>query len=85
MLKCVEGSIIFHGFVHGYTNCVFHGEGFSWWNTPHSTNTDETFDRQDGIDQLLQDAFRNVENYLRNEGVREWPSEYAKRIFKLVE
>ena len=57
-------------FVHGYTKCVFHGEGFSSRNTLHPTNDDETFGRQDSIDKLLQDTFRNVADDPRHEGLR---------------
>ncbi|XP_049391622.1 uncharacterized protein LOC125856085 [Solanum stenotomum] len=81
----VEDHLICHGFVHGYTKWVFHGEGFSSRNTPHPTNDDETFGRQDGIDKLLQDTFRNVADDLRHEGVREGLFEDAKRFFKIVE
>ncbi|KAK6773958.1 hypothetical protein RDI58_029197 [Solanum bulbocastanum] len=52
---------------------------------PHPTNDDENFDRQDSIDKLLQDTFRNVADDLRHEGVREGLSEDVKRFFKLVE
>ncbi|XP_049368613.1 uncharacterized protein LOC125833495 [Solanum verrucosum] len=81
----VEDHLICHGLVHGYTKWVFHGEGFSSRNIPHPTNDNENFDRQDGIDKLLQDTFRNVTDDLRHEGVRKGLSEDAKRFFKLVE
>ncbi|KAH0715008.1 hypothetical protein KY284_007913 [Solanum tuberosum] len=59
--------------------------GFSSRNTPHPTNDDENFDRNDGIDKLLQHIFRNIADDLRHEGVREGLSEDAKIFFKLVE
>ncbi|XP_060216342.1 uncharacterized protein LOC132643837 [Lycium barbarum] len=81
----VENHLFGYGFVNGYTKWVFHGEGFSSTNMPHPTNDDETSDMHDDIDGLLYDTFRNVEGDLRHEGVREGPSEDAKRFFKLVE
>ncbi|WMV30216.1 hypothetical protein MTR67_023601 [Solanum verrucosum] len=81
----VEGHLLCHGFVHGYTKWVFHGEGFSSRNTPHPTNDEETSNMNDDIDRLLHNTFRNVEDDQRHEGVREGPSKYAKRFSKLVE
>ena len=81
----VEDHLICHGFVHGYTKWVFHGEGFSSRNTPHPTDEEETSNMHDDIDRLLHDTFRNIVDDQRDEGVREGPHEYAKRFFKLVE
>ncbi|XP_060177729.1 uncharacterized protein LOC132607651 [Lycium barbarum] len=81
----VENHLFGYGFVNGYTKWVFHGEGFSSTDMPHPTNDDETSDMHDDIDGLLYDTFRNVEGDLLHEGVREGPSEDAKRFFKLVE
>ncbi|XP_059292523.1 uncharacterized protein LOC132045979 [Lycium ferocissimum] len=80
----VEGHLVGYGFARGYTKWVFLGEGFSARNTPHLTNDVETSYMHDDIDGLLHDTFRNVEGDLRH-GVREGPSEDAKRFFKLVE
>ncbi|XP_010327667.1 uncharacterized protein [Solanum lycopersicum] len=81
----VEDHLICHGFVHGYTKWVFHGEGFSSRNTPHPTDEEETSNMYDDIDILLHDTFRNIVDDQRHEGVREGPHEDAKRFFKLVE
>ena len=81
----VEDHLICHGFVHGYTKWVFHGEGFSSRNTPHPTDEEETSNMHDDIDRLLHDTFRNVVDGQIHEGVREGPHEDAKRFFKLVE
>nr|XP_025886735.1 uncharacterized protein LOC112941461 [Solanum lycopersicum] len=71
----VEDHLICHGFVHGYTKWVFHGEGFSLRNTPHPIDEEET--SRNIVDDQRDDQ--------RDEGVREGPHEYAKRFFKLVE
>ena len=81
----VEDHLICHGFVHGYTKWVFHGEGFSSRNTPHPTDEEETSNMHDDINRLGHDTFRNVADDQRHEGVREGPHEDAKRFFKLVE
>ncbi|XP_069145925.1 uncharacterized protein [Solanum lycopersicum] len=81
----VEDHLICHGFVHGDTEWVFHGEGFSSRNTPHPTNEIETSNMHDDIDRLLHDTFRIVVDDQRHEGMREGPPEDAKRFFKLVE
>ncbi|XP_025886273.1 uncharacterized protein [Solanum lycopersicum] len=81
----VEDHLICHGFVHGYTKWVFHGEGFSSRNTPHPTDEEETSNMHDDIDIKLHDTFRNIVDDQRHEGVREGPHEDAKRFFKLVE
>ncbi|XP_027769946.1 uncharacterized protein LOC114075965 [Solanum pennellii] len=81
----VEDHLICHGFVHGYTKWVFHGEGFSSRNTPHPTDKEETSNMHDDIDRLLHDTFRNIVDDRRHEGVREGPHEDAKIFFKLVE
>ena len=57
----VEDYIICYEFVHGYTKCVFHREGFSSCNTPHPTDEEETSNMHDDIDRLLHDTFRNVD------------------------
>ncbi|XP_019253851.1 PREDICTED: uncharacterized protein LOC109232539 [Nicotiana attenuata] len=81
----VEDHLVAYGFVQGYTRWIFHGEGFSR-NNPHRSSDDEGSDMHDDIDGLLHDTFRNVEGDFRHdEGVREGPSEDAKRFFKLVE
>nr|XP_018628874.1 uncharacterized protein LOC108946449 [Nicotiana tomentosiformis] len=81
----VEDHLVAYGFTHGYTKCVFHGEGFSSRNMPHPTNDDDGSDMHDDINGLLHDTFRNVEGDLSHEGVREGPFEDEKRFFKLVE
>ncbi|XP_075092458.1 uncharacterized protein LOC142172685 [Nicotiana tabacum] len=81
----VEDHLIVNGFVHGYNKWVFHGEGFSSRKTPCPRSNDEGSDMYDDIDGLLHDTFRNVEDDLGHEGVRDGPSEDAKRFFKLVE
>ncbi|XP_019261156.1 PREDICTED: uncharacterized protein LOC109239086 [Nicotiana attenuata] len=79
----VEDHLVAYGFVQGYTKWIFNGEGFSR-NNPHRSSDDEG-DMHDDIDGLLHDTFRNVEGDFRQyEGVREEPSEDAKRFFKLV-
>nr|XP_009765328.1 PREDICTED: uncharacterized protein LOC104216887 [Nicotiana sylvestris] len=55
----VEDHLVVHGFVDGYTKWVFHGEGFSSRNTPHSSNDDEGSTMRDDIDGLLHDTFSN--------------------------
>ncbi|XP_070009153.1 uncharacterized protein [Nicotiana sylvestris] len=82
----VEDHLVAYGFTYGYTKWVFHGEGFSSRDLSHPTNDDDDgSDMHDDIDGLLHDTFRNVESDLSREGVREGPSEDAKRFFKLVE
>nr|XP_009765686.1 PREDICTED: uncharacterized protein LOC104217206 [Nicotiana sylvestris] len=81
----VEDYLLAYGFTHGYTKWFFHGEGFSSKDLPHPTNDDDGSAMHDDIDGLLHDTFRNVEGDLNREGVRERPSEDAKRFFKLVE
>ena len=81
----VEDHLICHGFVHGYTKWVFHGEGFFSRNTPHPTDEEETSNRHDDIDRLLHDTFRNVVDVQRHEVVTEGPYEDAKIFLKLVE
>ncbi|XP_015054801.1 uncharacterized protein LOC107001164 [Solanum pennellii] len=81
----VEDHLICHGFVHGYTKWVFHGEGFSPRNTPHPTNEEETSNMHDDIDRLLHDTFRNVVDDQRHEGVREVHLKMQRDFFKLVE
>ncbi|XP_019228511.1 PREDICTED: uncharacterized protein LOC109209654 [Nicotiana attenuata] len=49
------------------------------------SSNDEGSDMYDDIGGLLHDTFRNVEDDLGHEGVRDGPSEDAKRFFKLVE
>ncbi|XP_019252797.1 PREDICTED: uncharacterized protein LOC109231602 [Nicotiana attenuata] len=81
----VEDHLIVNDFVHGYTKWVFHGEGFSSRKTRCPSSNDEGSDMYDDIDGLLHDIFRNVEDDLGHEGVRDGRSEDAKRFFKLVE
>ena len=63
----VEDHLICHGFVHGYTKWVFHGEGFSSRNTPHPTDEEETSNMHDDIDIKLHDTFRNIVDDQRDE------------------
>ena len=81
----VEDHLICHGFVHGYTKWVFHGEGFFSRNTTHPTNDEKTSNMHDDINRLGHDTFRNVADDQRHEGVREGPHKDAKRFFELVE
>ncbi|XP_070013274.1 uncharacterized protein [Nicotiana sylvestris] len=81
----VEDHLVCYGFIQGYTKWIFHGKKFSSRNNPHPSNDDEGSNMHDDIDGLLHDTFRNVEGDMRHEeGVREGPSEDAKRFFKLV-
>ncbi|XP_075109112.1 uncharacterized protein LOC142180908 [Nicotiana tabacum] len=84
-MNVVEDHLIINGFVHGYNKWVFHGEGFSSRKTLCLRSNDEGSDMYDDIDGLLHDTFRNVEDDLGHEGVRDGPSEDAKRFFMLVE
>ncbi|XP_050218528.1 uncharacterized protein LOC126669179 [Mercurialis annua] len=54
----VNGHLVYHGFVKGYTQWVFHGEGF----TPEVPKVTEDISMDDGddIENLLQDTFRNM-------------------------
>ncbi|XP_075080438.1 uncharacterized protein LOC107798997 [Nicotiana tabacum] len=82
----VEDHLVVNGFVDGYTEWVFHGEGFSSRITPHQSNNDEGSNMHDDIDGLLHDTFRNIEGEsVQEEGTREDLSEDAKRFFKLLE
>nr|XP_009769766.1 PREDICTED: uncharacterized protein LOC104220570 [Nicotiana sylvestris] len=82
----VEDHLVGYGFIQGYTKWIFHGEKISSRNNPHPSNGDEGSNMHDDIDGLLHDTFRNVEGDMRHEeGVREGPTEDAKKSFKLVE
>lgn len=64
---------------------IFHGEGISSTNTPHSINKDKCSNLHDNIDGLLHDTFRNVDAELGYEGMGEGLLEDAKNFFKLLE
>ncbi|XP_019230042.1 PREDICTED: uncharacterized protein LOC109211006 [Nicotiana attenuata] len=82
----VEDHLVVNGFVDGYTEWIFHGEGFSSIITPHQSNNDEGANMCDDIDGLLHDTFRNVKGEpVQEEGMREALSEDAKKFFKLLE
>ncbi|XP_016450659.1 uncharacterized protein LOC107775446 [Nicotiana tabacum] len=82
----VEDHLVVHGFVDSYTKWVFHGEGFSSRNTPHTSSDDDSSIMRDNIDGLLHDTFRNIESQVGDEeGVGERLSEDAKKFFKLPE
>ncbi|XP_019265558.1 PREDICTED: uncharacterized protein LOC109243116 [Nicotiana attenuata] len=82
----VEDHLVINGFFDGYTEWVFHGEGFSSRIIPRQSNNDEGSNMRDDIDGLLHETFRNVEGEpVQQEGMREALSEDAKRFFKLLE
>ncbi|XP_070019670.1 uncharacterized protein [Nicotiana sylvestris] len=59
----VEDHLVVNDFVDGYTEWVFHSEGFSSRITPHQSNNDEGSNMHDDIDGLLHDTFRNIEAF----------------------
>jgi len=80
----VEYHLDVYGFVHGYTKWIFHRERFLSRKNPDHNNKKGS-NMRDNIDGLLHDTFRDVAGDLRLEGVREGPSEDAKKFFKLLE
>lgn len=50
----VEDHLFCHGFVHGYTKWVFHGEGFFSRNTTHPTNDEKTSNMHDDIERVRE-------------------------------
>ncbi|GAB2291024.1 hypothetical protein Dimus_025280, partial [Dionaea muscipula] len=83
----VRDHLIIDGFIDGYDEWVFHGEGYEM-------NIDDPDDdgglNHDDIDGMLHDMYRNVVQdspiAQENRGeAREGPNEDAKKFYKLVE
>ena len=81
----VRDHLIVYGFIEGYTEWVFHGEGLSIYSQDLPSHT-EGLDTLDDINGMSHDIYRNVDrgkqNILR---VSEGPNAKAQNFYKLME
>ncbi|XP_039134244.1 uncharacterized protein LOC120271636 [Dioscorea cayenensis subsp. rotundata] len=82
----VREHLIVYGFLEGYTEWVFHGEGLSMYFEGLPSHSNEGLDTLDVMDDMLQDMYRDIavgENNLPR--ISEGPNTEAKKFYKLME